>query len=65
MHAFSLTTFNYFEQVAELVASEFFEQGDMERSQLNSEPIVSLKQLTKAHLTNNNNNNNNNNNTFI
>jgi len=27
--------------VAELVASEFFEQGDMERFQLNAEPIVS------------------------
>ena len=30
-----------FKQVAELVASEFFEQGDMERFQLNAEPIVS------------------------
>ena len=27
--------------MAELVASEFFEQGDMERFQLNAEPIVS------------------------
>ena len=28
-------------QVAELVASEFFEQGDMEREKLNIIPIVS------------------------
>ena len=28
-------------RVAELVASEFFEQGDMEREQLKEEPIVS------------------------
>lgn len=28
-------------EVAQLVASEFFEQGDMERSQLNMQPIVS------------------------
>ena len=28
-------------EVAQLVASEFFEQGDMERSKLNMEPMVS------------------------
>ncbi len=27
--------------VAELVASEFFQQGDMEKAQLNIDPIVS------------------------
>ena len=32
-------------KVAELVASEFFEQGDMEREQLKEEPIVSIKGL--------------------
>ena len=29
------------QRVAMLVASEFFEQGDMERTDLNIEPIVS------------------------
>ena len=29
------------QRVAELVASEFFEQGDLERNDLNLEPIVS------------------------
>lgn len=28
-------------QIAELVATEFFEQGDKERQELNIEPIVS------------------------
>ena len=28
-------------KVAELVASEFFEQGDLEKTQLNETPIVS------------------------
>lgn len=28
-------------QIAELVATEFFEQGDKEREELNIEPIVS------------------------
>ena len=28
-------------KVAELVSSEFFEQGDMEKTQLNEAPIVS------------------------
>ncbi len=28
-------------RVAEMVANEFFEQGDVEREQLNSEPSVS------------------------
>ncbi len=30
-----------FQQIAELVATEFFEQGDKERRELNIEPIVS------------------------
>ena len=30
------------QRVAELVASEFFEQGDLERTNLHLEPIVSL-----------------------
>lgn len=30
------------QRVAELVASEFFEQGDLERNDFNLEPIVSL-----------------------
>ena len=30
------------QRVAELVASEFFEQGDLERTDLNLEPIVSF-----------------------
>ena len=29
------------QQVAQLVASEFFEQGDIERNELHEEPIVS------------------------
>ena len=29
------------QRVADLVASEFFEQGDLERTDLNLEPIVS------------------------
>ena len=29
-------------EVAQLVASEFFEQGDLERQQLQAEPIVRL-----------------------
>ena len=29
-------------RVADMVANEFFEQGDVEREQLHSEPIVSL-----------------------
>ena len=29
-------------EVAQLVAAEFFEQGDLERSQLQAEPIVSV-----------------------
>lgn len=33
--------FLYLLQVAELVATEFFEQGDKERQELNIEPIVS------------------------
>lgn len=32
----------YLSQIAELVATEFFEQGDKEREELNIEPIVSL-----------------------
>lgn len=40
--SFDLTLLLFiFHKVAELVASEFFEQGDMERSQFHSEPIVS------------------------
>ena len=29
-------------EVAQLVAAEFFEQGDLERSQLQAEPIVRM-----------------------
>ena len=36
--------------MAELVASEFFEQGDMERFQLNAEPIVSKTVLDLIYL---------------
>lgn len=32
-------------QVAELVSSEFFEQGDIERKTLNITPIVSLYKI--------------------
>lgn len=32
-------------RVAELVSSEFFEQGDIERHELNITPIVSVKNL--------------------
>lgn len=32
--------------VAELVASEFFQQGDIEKAQLKIEPIVSITDLT-------------------
>lgn len=32
--------YSHLQQVAELVASEFFEQGDMERSEYSSDPIV-------------------------
>ncbi|XP_022796615.1 cGMP-specific 3',5'-cyclic phosphodiesterase-like isoform X2 [Stylophora pistillata] len=38
------------QQVAELVASEFFEQGDMERFQLNSEPIPMMDRKKKDEL---------------
>lgn len=37
-------------QVAELVASEFFEQGDMERYQLHSEPIPMMDRKKKDEL---------------
>jgi dual 3',5'-cyclic-AMP and -GMP phosphodiesterase 11 len=33
-------------RVAELVSSEFFEQGDIEREELNITPIVSSKNRT-------------------
>ena len=33
-------------KVAWLVASEFFEQGDIEKEELNLKPIVSLQLLT-------------------
>ena len=33
-------------RVADLVASEFFEQGDMERNELHLEPIVSTVVIT-------------------
>lgn len=32
-------------RVADLVSSEFFEQGDMERQELNITPIVSLTEI--------------------
>lgn len=32
-------------QIAELVATEFFEQGDKEREELNIEPIVSTSSM--------------------
>lgn len=35
-----------FLQIAELVATEFFEQGDKERRELNIEPIVRRQILT-------------------
>ncbi|XP_015761877.1 PREDICTED: cGMP-specific 3',5'-cyclic phosphodiesterase-like [Acropora digitifera] len=38
------------QKVAELVASEFFEQGDMERFQLNSEPIPMMDRKKKDEL---------------
>jgi len=38
------------QQVAELVASEFFEQGDMERSQLQAEPIPMMDRKKKDEL---------------
>ena len=38
------------ERVADLVASEFFEQGDMERTELHMEPIVRMVKLTIALL---------------
>jgi len=39
-------------KVAELVASEFFEQGDIEREELNITPIVSpMKALSSKHKT--------------
>ena len=34
-------------QIAELVATEFFEQGDKERQELNIEPIVSSVYLSR------------------
>lgn len=33
--------------VAELVASEFFQQGDIEKTELNLEPIVSMTKINK------------------
>lgn len=33
--------------VAELVASEFFQQGDIEKTELNLEPIVSITKINK------------------
>lgn len=41
---------NVQQQVAELVASEFFEQGDLERLQLNSEPIPMMDRKKKDEL---------------
>ena len=35
--------------VAQLVAGEFFEQGDLERSKLNQEPIVSHTMCTTSY----------------
>ena len=37
-------------RVAELVASEFFEQGDMERTDFHIEPIVSLSIINVANV---------------
>lgn len=37
-------------QVAELVATEFFEQGDKERRELNIEPTVSISESLQQNL---------------
>lgn len=36
--------------VAELVASEFFQQGDIEKTELNLEPIVSMTKINKKRI---------------
>lgn len=41
-------------RVADLVTSEFFEQGDMERQELNITPIVSVKMSLHYIKINNN-----------
>ena len=40
------------QEVAQLVANEFFEQGDLERQQLQTEPIVSLSIILDQQLCN-------------
>lgn len=36
-------------RVAEMVANEFFEQGDQEREKLHSEPVVSVPKISHTY----------------
>lgn len=38
-------------QTAELVATEFFEQGDLEKNKLNTQPLVRLGSFTNVYIT--------------